>query len=162
MTDLSQIREHMEVIGADGVHIGIVDKVEEHRIKLTKADSGSHQDHHHYLSTGLIAAVEGKKSGFPQTAIRQCCWRKKQEGKRSQTNPDFDYLQGFVGINLLLLSRARLYAAPRPYRLGHAPQPLPHGSRFGVAVGKTHCRVLMTISPARRRGAAPFRQLSAR
>src|SRR3546814_17482502 len=49
------------------------------------------------------------KSGFPQTAIRQCCWRKKQEGKRSQTNPDFDYLQGFVGINLLLLSRARLY-----------------------------------------------------
>src|SRR3546814_9905504 len=61
MTDLSQIREHMEVIGADGVHIGTVDKVEEHRIKLTKADSGSHQDHHHYLSTGLIAAVEGNK-----------------------------------------------------------------------------------------------------
>src|SRR3546814_17409579 len=51
----------MEVIGADGVHIGTVDKVEEHRIKLTKADSGSHQDHHHYLSTGLIAAVEGNK-----------------------------------------------------------------------------------------------------
>src|SRR3546814_13637013 len=34
------------------------------------------------------------KSGLPQTAIRQCCWRKKQEGKRSQTNPDFDNLQG--------------------------------------------------------------------
>ena len=58
MTDLSQVREHMEVVGADGVHIGIVDKVEDGRIKLTRADSGSHGDHHHYLSGGLVAAVE--------------------------------------------------------------------------------------------------------
>lgn len=61
MTDLSQIREHMEVIGADGVHIGTVDRVEGRRIKLTKADSGSHPTHHHYLSAGLIAAIEGDK-----------------------------------------------------------------------------------------------------
>jgi hypothetical protein len=59
MADLSQLREHMKVIGADGVHIGTVDKVEGHRIKLTRADSGSHQDHHHYLSAGLVAAIEG-------------------------------------------------------------------------------------------------------
>ena len=37
---MNQIKEHMEVIGADGVHIGTVDKVEGNRIKLTKADSG--------------------------------------------------------------------------------------------------------------------------
>ena len=61
MTDLSQVREHMEVIGADGVHIGTVDKVEGNRIKLIKADSGSHQDHHHYLSAGLVAGIEGDK-----------------------------------------------------------------------------------------------------
>ena len=61
MADLSQIREHMEIIGADGVHIGTVDKVESHRIKLTKADSGSHGDHHHYISTGLVAAIEGDR-----------------------------------------------------------------------------------------------------
>ena len=36
MTNFSQIREHMEVIGADGVHVGAVDKVEGDRIKLTK------------------------------------------------------------------------------------------------------------------------------
>ena len=60
MADLSQIREHMEVIGADGVHLGTVDKVEGERIKLTKKDSGvAHQDHHHYLPGGLIAEVEG-------------------------------------------------------------------------------------------------------
>lgn len=61
MTDLSGISEHMEVIGADGVHIGTVDKVEGNRIKLIKADSGSHHDHHHYISQGLVAAVEGNQ-----------------------------------------------------------------------------------------------------
>ena len=61
MTDLSQIREHMDIIGADGVHVGTVDKVEGDRIKLIKADSGqgSHEGHHHYISVGLIAGVEG-------------------------------------------------------------------------------------------------------
>ena len=63
MTDASHIREHMEVIGADGVHVGTVDKVEGHRIKLTKKDSGegSHEGHHHYISIGLVADVEGDK-----------------------------------------------------------------------------------------------------
>jgi hypothetical protein len=36
MTNLDMIREHMEVIGADGVHIGTVDHLEGGRIKLTK------------------------------------------------------------------------------------------------------------------------------
>lgn len=59
MADLTEITEHMEIIGADGVHIGTVDKVEGDRIKMTRADSGSHSDHHHYISGGLVAAVEG-------------------------------------------------------------------------------------------------------
>ncbi len=63
----SGIREHMEVIGADGVHIGTVDGVDGDRIKLTKKDSGAgfeggtHSGHHHYLSTGLVAEIEGDK-----------------------------------------------------------------------------------------------------
>jgi hypothetical protein len=60
MSNLESIREHMEVIGADGVHLGTVDRVEGGRIKLTKKDSGvAHGDHHHYVPAGLIAAVEG-------------------------------------------------------------------------------------------------------
>jgi hypothetical protein len=60
MADLSQIQEHAEVIGADGVHVGTVDKVEGNRIKLTKADSGqgSHEGHHHFIDGGLVATVE--------------------------------------------------------------------------------------------------------
>ena len=61
MPNISKIKEHMEVIGADGVHIGTVDKVEGDRIKLIKADSGSHNKHHHYISTGLVATVDSKK-----------------------------------------------------------------------------------------------------
>lgn len=61
MADLSQISEHMDIIGADGVHVGTVDKVEGDRIKLTKADSGSHGGHHHYISGGLVAGVEGNQ-----------------------------------------------------------------------------------------------------
>ena len=60
---MSRIKEHMEVIGADGVHVGTVDRVEENRIKLTKADSGEgrHKGHHHYIDGSLVADVEGNK-----------------------------------------------------------------------------------------------------
>ena len=67
MADTSAIKEHMEVIGADGVHVGTVDHIDGDRIKLTKADSGAgyeggaHEGHHHYISVGLIAGVEGDK-----------------------------------------------------------------------------------------------------
>jgi hypothetical protein len=61
MADASAIKEHMDVIGADGVHVGTVDKVEDGRIKLTKADSGAgrHEGHHHFIPLGLVADVEG-------------------------------------------------------------------------------------------------------
>ena len=59
----SQIREHMEVIGADGAHIGTVDEIEGDRIKLTKADSGmgAHAGHHHYLPLSQVISVEGNQ-----------------------------------------------------------------------------------------------------
>ena len=63
MAGVSGIKEHMEVIGADGVHVGTVDRVEGGKIKLTKKDSGegSHKGHHHFIDGGLIAEVEGNK-----------------------------------------------------------------------------------------------------
>ena len=59
--NLAAVKEHMDVIGADGVHVGTVDRVEGGRIKLTKDDSGAghHQGHHHYISGDLVAEVEG-------------------------------------------------------------------------------------------------------
>ncbi len=60
MSAFDEIREHMKVIGADGVPIGTVDRVEDDRIKLIRADSGmSHEEHHHFIPRGLVAEVEG-------------------------------------------------------------------------------------------------------
>ena len=69
MVDATKIQEHAEVIGADGVHVSTVDKVEGNRIKLTKKDSGaqvvegtgSHEGHHHFISLGLVADIEDGK-----------------------------------------------------------------------------------------------------
>jgi hypothetical protein len=61
MAGVSGIKEHMQVIGADGVPVGTVDKVEGGRIKLTKKDGGegSHKGHHHFIDGSLVAEIEG-------------------------------------------------------------------------------------------------------
>jgi len=63
MTHAATIKEHMEIIGADGVHVGTVDKVEGNRIKMTKADSGQglEKGRHHFIGLNLVAEVEGEK-----------------------------------------------------------------------------------------------------
>jgi hypothetical protein len=72
MVDATQIKEHAEVIGADGVHVGTVDHVDGDRIKLTKQDSPATQDgqgaKHHYLPLGLVAEIEGDTVRLSATA----------------------------------------------------------------------------------------------
>ena len=77
---IDQIREGMEVIGADGVHLGTVDRVEGQRIKLTRADSGqgSHEGHHHFLSAGLVAEVEGDQVRLSANADNAALFTEEQ------------------------------------------------------------------------------------
>jgi hypothetical protein len=42
----TSIREHMEVIGSDGPHVGTVDHVEGNTIRLTRNDPKAHGSHH--------------------------------------------------------------------------------------------------------------------
>jgi hypothetical protein len=62
MIDASKIREHMDVVGSDGQHVGTVDKVEGDRIKLTKSDDpdGS-RSHHHFIPMSEVASCDGGK-----------------------------------------------------------------------------------------------------
>jgi hypothetical protein len=79
--NIDQIREGMEVIGADGVHLGTVDRVEGRRIKLTRADSGQggHEGHHHFLSAGLIAEVEGDRVRLSANADNAALFTEEQD-----------------------------------------------------------------------------------
>ena len=56
MVDATQIKEHAEVIGADGVHVGTVDHVDGDRIKLTKSDSSDGQ--HHYVPLSQVESMD--------------------------------------------------------------------------------------------------------
>jgi len=83
MSIADKIKEHAEVIGADGVHVGTVDKVEGDRIKLTKKDSGEghHEGHHHYISIGLVADVEGDKVRLSANADVAVTFEEEESGK---------------------------------------------------------------------------------
>jgi hypothetical protein len=59
---IGKVNESMEVVGADGVLIGRVDRVEGNRIKLVKSTGfGKHTKHHHYIDMSLVEGVEGEK-----------------------------------------------------------------------------------------------------
>lgn len=78
-----RIKEHMEVIGADGVHVGTVDRVENGRIKLTKSDSGegSHKGHHHYIDLGFVSGVEGQQVRLSANADIAVTLEEEESGK---------------------------------------------------------------------------------
>ena len=78
-----EVKPRMEVIGADGVHIGTVDRVEAGRIKLTKADSGEgrHRGHHHFIDLGLVAEVEGQKVRLSANAAVAVTLEEERSGK---------------------------------------------------------------------------------
>jgi len=63
MSRFDDIKEHMQVIDAEGAPVGKVDAIEGDRIKLTRdsssAGAGSHEGHHHFIPKGLVAEVEG-------------------------------------------------------------------------------------------------------
>jgi len=59
--DTRQIKERMEVIGADGVHVGVIDRIEADRIKLAKKDKHGEHDKHRYLPLSLAADIENDR-----------------------------------------------------------------------------------------------------
>jgi hypothetical protein len=82
MATIDDIREHMEVIGADGVHIGTVDRVEGGRIKLTKQDSGTagHEGHHHYIPGNLVAEIEGEQVRLSASGANAVLLEEERDG----------------------------------------------------------------------------------
>lgn len=60
MTDAQAIKEHMEVIGSDGKHVGTVDCMKgDDKIMLTKSDPQS-GGQHHLVPLKLVQRVDDK------------------------------------------------------------------------------------------------------
>jgi hypothetical protein len=71
---LTRVQEHQEVVGADGAHVGTVDKVKDDRILLTRndADAGGR---HHSIPSGWITSVDDKVTLAKSAAEAKQAWR---------------------------------------------------------------------------------------
>jgi hypothetical protein len=77
MIQPSEIREHMEVLGSDGGHVGKVDKVMDGDIELAKLDFGSGFKHH-LIPMTWVDHVEGGKLYLNMTKdAAKSAWREK-------------------------------------------------------------------------------------
>lgn len=81
---LNQVREHQDVVGSDGQHVGTVDHVRGDRILLTKTDKDA-AGHHHSIPCAWITKV-GDKVEINRTAAQaQSVW-KDEEDQRGPHN----------------------------------------------------------------------------
>jgi len=77
MMQASEIREHMEVVGSDGGHVGKVDHVLGDDIELAKLDLGSGLKHH-LIPMTWIEMVDGDKVRLNLTKdAAKAGWREK-------------------------------------------------------------------------------------
>ncbi len=82
------IKDHMKIIGADGLPVGTVDKVVGERIKLTRDDGhGGKMDHHHFLPINLAADIEGDTLRLSPTAAVAMTFREEENGKVVTNEP---------------------------------------------------------------------------
>ena len=63
MFNENEIKDRMEIVGADGVLVGTVDRLDGDRLNLTKPANGKKAEdrRQHFLPTSLIASVTGNK-----------------------------------------------------------------------------------------------------
>ncbi len=74
---LGRVREHMEVVGSDGEHVGTVDKVRGDRILLTKSDADA-GGHHHSIPSRWIDSVSDKVTLRKTAEEAQSAWRDEE------------------------------------------------------------------------------------
>lgn len=76
---ITQVKEHMEVVGSDGEHVGTVDKLRGDRIILTKNDEDA-GGVHHSIPSSWIKAVDATRVTLEKTAAQaQDAWRTERE-----------------------------------------------------------------------------------
>ena len=100
---LTSVKEHMDVVGSDGAHVGTVDKISGDRIILTKndADAGGR---HHSIPSGWIQSVDDKVTISRTAEDAQRQWKDEErsgalfgEDSRSDQNDRTNLNRSFSG-----------------------------------------------------------------
>ena len=81
---LSKVKEHAEVVGSDGEHVGTVDKVRGDRILLTKNDADAGGRHHSIPSSWFNSVDDGKVTLTKTAAEAKQAWQ--DEDRNSATS----------------------------------------------------------------------------
>jgi hypothetical protein len=74
---LGSVREHQEVVGSDGQHVGTVDHVRGDRILLTKSDDAA-GGRHHSVPCGWVRNVSDKIELNRTAAEAQQSWKDEE------------------------------------------------------------------------------------
>ena len=75
---LGQVKEHMDVVGSDGGHVGTVDKVRGDRIILTKNDSDA-GGRHHSIPSSWLQTVDDKVTISKSADEAHRHWRDEEQ-----------------------------------------------------------------------------------
>jgi hypothetical protein len=74
MQNAQAIKEHMEVVGSDGTHVGTVDHLEgSDRMKLTKSDPSAGGEHH-FIPLAWVDKVDSKVHLNKDTREAMASW----------------------------------------------------------------------------------------
>jgi hypothetical protein len=78
---LKQVRQHMDVVGSDGEHVGTVDDALGDHIKLTKGDSAS-GGRHHAIPCAWVSTVDTKVTLNRAAADAKRAWQDEDGDQR--------------------------------------------------------------------------------
>ena len=99
------IKEHMEVVGSDGVHVGTVDHMEgADEMKLTANDEDAGGEHH-FIPLAWVDHVDGKCTSNSQAP------RPRRAGKRTRI------IGRLIFAAVRPTARRRIYFAVNPGRV---------------------------------------------
>ncbi len=109
---IGQVKEHMDVVGSDGEHVGTVDKCRGDRIILTKNDQDA-GGVHHSIPSNWIRSVDTTKVTLEKTADQaHDAWRTEREqsamfGDRAEGRDGGWSSEGFAGSSTAYGNRDR-------------------------------------------------------
>lgn len=150
MIGTAQIKEHVEIKGSDGQHVGTVDRVEGQRIKLTKSDQAA-GGRHHYIELDMVDAIKERRD-LPEID------RRRSQPKLPLTSSEMPEQAAATRSRFAVLSgvyrRKRVHRHGGCARVGSPPLGAQIGAREGESGRgrRTFLRALPEGGAARYRG----------